>query len=137
MKKKNVIFSVALFALGVLIMLAPISFAKVCPVGEKVMKCFWTGRVVVFLGIGTALISAIRFFIASNDFAFAADFATAINAAGVILFPTAIIGVCGNHAMQCNAITKPSLIVLGILTLVVLAVDFALRIINRKSEKKS
>ena len=133
MKKKNVIFSVALFALGVLIMLAPISFAKVCPVGEKVMKCFWTGRVVVFLGIGTA----IRFFIASNDFAFAADFATAINAAGVILFPTALIGVCGNHAMQCNAITKPSLIVLGILTLVVLAVDFALRIINRKSEKKS
>ena len=137
MKKKNVIFSAVLLALGALIALAPISFAKVCPVGEKVMKCFWTGRVELFLGIGIALISLLRFFVRSNDFAFAADAVTAINAAGVILFPTAIIGLCGNHAMQCNAVTKPTLIVFGTLTLVAVALDFVLRILSKKSNKKS
>jgi hypothetical protein len=39
--------------------------------------------------------------------------------------------------MQCNAVTKPTLIVFGTLTLVAVALDFVLRILSKKSNKKS
>lgn len=39
----------------------------------------------------------------------------ALNAVGIIIFPTALIGVCGKATMHCHEVTQPTLIVLGIL----------------------
>ena len=60
MKKVNVFFSLLITGLGAFTAIAPYSFAHVCEVGEKVMKCHWTGRIELFLGITIALLGLLK-----------------------------------------------------------------------------
>ena len=108
--KKNLVFSITLLLLAVLVAAAPYSFAKVCDVSEKVMKCLCGNSKYLRLGLDAGIIA---------------------NAAGIILFPTLLIGVCGMPSMHCHSVTQPTLIVLGILLLAVSAVDTVLSLRSR------
>ena len=130
--KKNLIFSIVLFVLGVLAAFAPYTFAKVCDVGEKVMKCHWTARAELFTGLVIAFLALLRFFAKSDALFLGLDAGIFANALGVILFPCVLIGVCGMASMHCHAVTKPVLLVLGILLLVALAADVLVRLRGRK-----
>lgn len=130
--KKNVIFSIVLLLLAALVAAAPYSFAKVCDAGEKVMKCHWTARAELFLGLAAALLSLLRFSGKSRQFLLGLDLGIIVNAAGIILMPTALIGVCGMASMHCHSVTRPVLIVLGILILTVASLDAALNARSRK-----
>lgn len=129
--KKNLVFSITLLLLAVLVAAAPYSFAKVCDVSEKVMKCHWTARAELFLGISTALLALLRFCGNSKYLRLGLDAGIIANAAGIILFPTLLIGVCGMPSMHCHSVTQPTLIVLGILLLAVSAVDTVLSLRSR------
>lgn len=124
--KKNLVFSIVLLLLAALVAAAPYSFAKVCELSEKVMKCHWTARAELFLGISTALLALLRFCGKSKQLRLGLDAGIIANAAGVILFPTLLIGVCGMPSMHCHSVTQPTLIVLGVLLLAVTALDIAL-----------
>ena len=130
--KKNVIFSIVLLLLAALVAAAPYSFAKVCDAGEKLMKCHWTARAEPFLGLAAALLSLLRFSGKSRQFLLGLDLGIIVNAAGIILMPTALIGVCGMASMHCHSVTRPVLIVLGILILTVASLDAALNARSRK-----
>ena len=118
MKKINVVLSVLGAVLGVLVALAPYSFASVCEVGEKVMKCHWTARIELFLGISITLLGLLKFVSPDAKYQLGLNAGILVNALGVILTPTLLIGVCGMKSMHCAAVTKPTLIVFGILILV-------------------
>lgn len=117
--KKNIVFAVVIFILGTLVALAPYSFAKVCEVGEKVMKCHWTARTELFLGIAIALLALLKFISKDVKFQLALNAAIAVDTLGVILTPSILIGVCGMAKMHCHSVTRPVWIVLGILLLIV------------------
>ncbi len=119
MKKVNVIFSLLILLLGALTAIAPYSFAHVCEVGEKVMRCHWTGRIELFLGISLAVLGLLKLISADSKYQLGLNAGIILNAAGVILTPTLLIGVCGMKSMHCAAVAKPTLIVLGILILVI------------------
>ena len=118
MKKVNVIFSVLIFVLGALTAIAPYSFAHVCEVGEKVMRCHWTGRIELFLGISVAVLALLKLISSDSKYQFGLNAGILVNALGVILTPTLLIGVCGMKSMHCASVSKPTLIVFGILILV-------------------
>ena len=118
MKKVNVIFSLLILVLGALTAIAPYSFAHVCEVGEKVMKCHWTGRIELFLGISIAVLGLLKLISADAKYQLGLNAGILVNALGVILTPTLLIGVCGMKSMHCAAVTKPTLIVFGILILI-------------------
>ena len=130
--KKNIVFSVALLLLAALVAAAPYSFAKVCDAGEKVMKCHWTARAELFLGLASVFLALLRFSGRSRQFLLGLDLGIFVNAAGIILFPTVLIGVCGMASMHCHSVTRPVLIVLGILLLTVSALDAALSLRRKK-----
>ena len=130
--KKNIVFSVALLLLAALVAAAPYSFAKVCDAGEKVMKCHWTARAELFLGLASVFLALLRFSGRSRQFLLGLDLGIFVNAAGIILFPTVLIGVCGMASMHCHSVTRPVLIVLGILLLTVSALDAALSLRSKK-----
>lgn len=130
--KKNIVFSVALLLLAALVAAAPYSFAKVCDAGEKVMKCHWTARAELFLGLASVFLALLRFSGKSRQFLLGLDLGIFVNAAGIILFPTVLIGVCGMASMHCHSVTRPVLIVLGILLLTVSALDAALSLRSKK-----
>ena len=118
MKKVNVIFSLLILVLGALTAIAPYSFAHVCEVGEKVMKCHWTGRIELFLGISIAVLGLLKLISADAKYQLGLNAGILVNALGVILTPTVLIGVCGMKSMHCVTVSKPTLIVFGILILV-------------------
>ena len=130
--KKNIVFSVALLLLAALVAAAPYSFAKVCDAGEKVMKCHWTARAELFLGLASVFLALLRFSGRSRQFLLGLDLGIFVNAAGIILFPTVLIGVCGMASMHCHSVTRPVLIVLGILLLTVSALDATLSLRSKK-----
>ncbi|HBG66344.1 MAG TPA: DUF4418 domain-containing protein [Treponema sp.] len=135
MKKSRVVFSAVLLALALLAAVAPYTFAKVCPLGETVMRCHWTARAVLFTGLCAAAFALLRFFARPESFLLGLDAAIIADAAGIILFPTVLIGVCGGSRMHCHAVTQPALIVLGILLLAVAAADAVLLFRGRRSGK--
>ncbi len=118
MKKLNFVFAVFFVVLGVLVAAAPYSFAHVCELGEKIMKCHWTVRVELFLGLSIAVFGLLKFLSSDANFQLGLNFGILINALGVLLTPTVLIGVCGMKKMHCHAVTKPTLIVFAILILV-------------------
>ena len=124
--KKNVVFALIIFVLGVLVALAPYSFAKVCEVGEKVMKCHWTARIEFFLGIAIAALALLKFVSSNAKFQLGLNAGIAVNALGVILAPTVLIGVCAMSKMHCHSVTRPVWLVFGILLLVAVSLQTVL-----------
>ncbi len=118
MKKLNFVFAVIFIVLGALVAAAPYSFAHVCEVSEKIMKCHWTARAELFLGLSIVVLGFLKFLSSDANFQLGLNFGILINALGVLLTPTVLIGVCGMKKMHCHAVTKPTLIVFAILILV-------------------
>ena len=119
MKKSNLIFAFFFVLLGLLTAIAPYSFAHVCEHGEKIMKCFWTARIELFLGLSIAILGLVKVFARDSGFQLGLNIGIILNAAGVFLTPTVLIGVCAMKKMHCHAVAQPVLVVFGILILVV------------------
>ena len=117
MKKVNVIFASIFVVLGALVAIAPYSFAHVCEAGEKVMKCHWTARIELFLGLSIAILGLLKLISSDTKYQLGLNAGIFVNTIGAILTPTVLIGVCGMKNMHCASVTKPVLIVFGILLL--------------------
>ena len=131
MKIKKIIFGVLLFVAGLLVAIGPFTFAHVCELGEKVMKCHWTSRIELLLGVTVSLLAVLRFLLKSDDFTLGLDAAIFAEGVGILLVPTALIGVCGKAMMHCHSVTKPFLIVSGILIAVISAAEIVLTLISK------
>ena len=82
------------------------------------MKCHWTGRIELFLGISVAVLALLKLISSDSKYQLGLNAGILANALGVIFTPTLLIGVCGMKSMHCAAVAKPTLIVFGILILV-------------------
>lgn len=134
-----IIFATVTAVLGILIAVAPQTFASVCKVTEKPMKCFWTARAEIFLGISIAVFAALQIVFALKNLNIQANIAFSlaivVNAIGVILVPSALIGVCAKPMMHCHSVTKPFLIVAAILIIFAVALQTSLALVQ--SSKKT
>ena len=133
-----IIFAAVTVVLGILIAVAPQTFASVCKVTEKPMKCFWTARAEIFLGISIAVFAVLQIIFALKESNIQANlaltFAIITNAIGVILVPSALIGVCAKPMMHCHSVTKPFLIVAAILIILAVALQTALVLLQRSKK---
>lgn len=117
--KRRVLDSLPLIALGLVIALGPQLFFKVCDTSEKVMKCFWTGRTELGIGVVIAILGLLLLVFRSPSVRLGLVIGVFLVSILSVLVPTVLIGVCGMATMQCRVHTLPSLIVSGILTAVV------------------
>ncbi|MGN0728377.1 DUF4418 family protein [Treponema sp.] len=133
-----IIFAAVTAVLGILVAVAPQTFASVCKVTGKPMKCFWTARAEIFLGISIAVFAALQILFALKNLNtqanIALNLAIAVNAIGVILVPSALIGVCAKPMMHCHSVTKPFLIVAAILIILIAALQTALALVQRSNK---
>ena len=133
-----IIFAAVTVVLGILIAVAPQTFASVCKVTKKPMKCFWTARAEIFLGISIAVFAVLQIIFALKESNIQANlaltFAIITNAIGVILVPSALIGVCAKPMMHCHSVTKPFLIVAAILIILAVALQTALALLQRSKK---
>ena len=133
-----IIFATVTAVLGILVAVAPQTFASVCKVTEKPMKCFWTARAEIFLGISIAVFAVLQIIFALKESNIQANLALTLaiitNAIGVILVPSALIGVCAKPIMHCHSVTKPFLIVAAILIILAVALQTALALLQRSKK---
>lgn len=121
---KNKLFaSIPSIILGILIAIAPLTFAKVCKTeGGMHMACYYTGRAALGIGIVIAVLGIVALFVKENV-RIGLSIAVIVNSLLMIAVPTFLIGVCKSPMMHCASVTRPTLIVLSVLALVFAAIS--------------
>lgn len=121
---KNKLFaSIPSIILGILIAIAPLTFAKVCQTeGGMHMACYYTGRAALGIGLVIAVLGIVALFVKENV-RIGLSIAVIVNSLLMIAVPTFLIGVCKSSMMHCASVTRPTLIVLSVLALVFAAIS--------------
>lgn len=121
---KNKLFaSIPSIILGILIAIAPLTFAKVCQSeGGMHMACYYTGRAALGIGLVIAVLGIVALFVKENV-RIGLSIAVIVNSLLMIAVPTFLIGVCKSPMMHCASATRPTLIVLSVLALVFAAIS--------------
>lgn len=124
---KNKLFaSIPSIILGILIAIAPLTFAKVCQSeGGMHMACYYTGRAALGIGLVIAVLGIVALFVKENV-RIGLSIAVIVNSLLMIAVPTFLIGVCKSSMMHCASVTRPTLIVLSVLALVFAAISLYL-----------
>ena len=116
---KKYIVGALIVIIGLLVFSAPFGFAHVCfPKADgSFMKCHWMGEAVRMLG---GLITALGvIFLLSKRSRIGIAFSNIGLGVCLILLQTVVIGTCKNTAMHCNVYTKPVILLLAILLIVI------------------
>ena len=134
---KNKLFaSLHAIIFGILIAIAPLTFAKPCSTGGmskmskmpkmhmmmQPMACYYTGRAAVGIGLVIAVLGIIALFVKENV-RIGLNIAVVVNALLMLAVTTFLIGVCKSPMMHCASVMRPTLIVLSVLALVFAAVS--------------
>ncbi|XKM14309.1 DUF4418 family protein [Orbaceae bacterium ac157xtp] len=119
----KLLISVLVFLIGLLVITVPLYIFPVCNpmvmddghghTSIKMMKCFWTAR--AELGIGLVVIAcSLVLFIAKNALIrLGISYALIFIALLIGAIPTVLIGICPNTMMLCNMGTLPALMLLS------------------------
>lgn len=121
--------AIILVVLGILLLVGPWTFAPVCEMGgmfaklangkDLVMPCGWTARAEIGVGALTILAGLLLAFTKS------AETKRVIGFFGIglgilsFLFPLYITKMCGMAEHPCNLVTKPVLVILGVVIIAV------------------
>ncbi len=81
------------------------------------MKCHWTAIASISLAVPLLAIGIMQWFSKRKETQRALSLLGAMLGAFIILFPTALIGVCAHPDATCNLIMRPALIFMGTLVI--------------------
>lgn len=134
--KKRITVGTLFIILGLLISLGPSTIFAVCgPMDDgKFMKCHWTARAELGIGLGIVLLAVLSIVFASKEVRAGLLLGIATLSSNSILIPTALIGVCGGEHMQCNALTRPALLVIGVISIIIALVQAVILLRKKESE---
>ncbi|NMM93216.1 DUF4418 family protein [Bifidobacterium oedipodis] len=114
---KKLFAAVPTIVLGALIAIAPQTFAHACQGHDVPGACHYSQQAATGIGIVILLLGVIALFVEAKV-RIGLNIAAALNAILLIAVPTVLIGVCSGAMMHCRAVMLPTLIVLGVLTIV-------------------
>ncbi len=96
------------------------------------MKCYWTARAELAVGIPMALTGLLLAFSKRKETQRNLAIAGAGLGVAAIALPTLLIGVCASNVMVCNSVMRPALILMGSLAGVLALANVAMSL--RKGE---
>ncbi len=118
---KKIFAAVSQALMGVLIAVAPRTFAHVCPVKGTPMACHYTAQAALGIGVVIVALAVIGLFVA-DAVRMGLDIANIMLGLLTFAMPTVLIGVCKGSMMHCHMVTLPTLTVFGVLLAVFAAV---------------
>jgi hypothetical protein len=134
--------AISLVLLAVLIAIVPI-FSDCLSAGRMLtladgreipMKCHWTGRAELGLGLPLLAVGLTMFFSRRKESYRNLGIVGVMLGVVTILLPTTLIGVCGSPDMPCHSIMQPALTLMGIL---VIGISLAAVILNWRREQET
>jgi hypothetical protein len=121
---KNRIFpGISFILLGLLIAIGPFTLFRVCEWDMMIMKCFWTARTELGIGILIAILGILTLLFTSSRIRLGLSITAALNGILILLIPTALIGVCEEPLLPCRVLTLPSLVILSSILIVISLVN--------------
>ena len=96
------------------------------------MKCHWTGRAELGLGLPILTVGLLMGFSRRKESLRGLGLVGIALGIVVILLPTVLIGVCGNPDMPCHAIMRAALILMGVL---LVGISLAVSVVNWRGEQ--
>ncbi len=91
--------------------------------GTTEMKCYWTARAELALGIPMALTGLLMVFSRRKETQRNLAIVGAGLGAAAIAVPAVLIGVCASSMMICNSVMRPALILMGTVAIGLAAVS--------------
>lgn len=125
LKNKDKVFALIFLILAVVLHFIPGNIATVCPAMPDggFMKCHWTGEVIKALGILIAVIALLMllnaFVLKKEGLGLGLGMANLAVGVFTMLTPLHIIGTCPNPMMHCNVATKPAILLVSGIFIVV------------------
>jgi hypothetical protein len=77
------------------------------------MKCLWSARGALVVGVSLAVVGALLFFARRKETRRALSIVGALLGLSAILLPTTLIGTCASDGAVCNTTMKPIMLVAG------------------------
>ena len=119
---KNKLFaSVPNILFGALIAIAPQTFAHACTGHDMPGACHYSQQAATGIGV-VILVLGVVDLVVNAQVRIGLNISAIANALRLLAVPTFLIGICKGAMMHCRMVMLPTLIVLGVLTLVFAAV---------------
>lgn len=119
---KNKLFASVLNILfGALIAIAPQTFAHACSGHDMPGACHYSQQAATGIGVVILVLGVVALFI-NAQVRIGLNIAAIANAVLLLAVSTFLIGICKGAMMHCRMVMLPTLIVLGVLTLVFAAI---------------
>ena len=119
---KNKLFaSVPNILFGTLIAIAPQTFAHACSGHDMPGACHYSQQAATGIGVVILVLGVVALFV-NAQVRIGLNIAAIANVLLLLAVPTFLIGICKGAMMHCRMVMLPTLIVLGVLTLVFAAV---------------
>lgn len=134
--KKRIGFAIVDFIIGVLLIVGPKTLFKVCDTSEMVMKCHWSSRAVIGVGILYILLSVLIVVFKQQGEQILLGILTIALGIIAILIPSVLIGGCSNSMMNCQSLTFPVIYLLAAISIVaaIIYLIYSVKVVG-KSEK--
>lgn len=117
--KNRIITGIFFLVTGLLISLGPTYLFKVCEaMGDDFMKCHWTARAEIGIGLLLAVFGVISIVVSSVHIRLGLHIGAGLTGILAASVPTVLIGVCAMPGMHCHAIAAPSILVISLLVVV-------------------
>ncbi len=134
MNKIRFIYGIITFIVGLVLSVGLQTVFEVCPVTEKIMKCHWSGRALI--GIGVILIIAsilIILFKKPGEQKILIINVLALDVVG-ILIPKVLIGGCSDSMMTCQSLSYPVVYLVSGISIVISVIYFIYLLKVNKNE---
>ena len=129
--KAQPLVGVILTALSTLLVVGLLTFARPCDAhGGVASSCVWASRAVLGAGVVAFVLSAVRIF--ERDEGERRGLCLGVALVGVLVacLPGALIELCADASMTCNAVMRPFCMGVGIALAVVGGGDLTLRLVR-------
>jgi len=121
--KNRVGIGIVYLIVGVLLIVGPQTFIPVCPQGEKIMKCFWTQRAELGVGILFIASGGCVLLAKSELIRFGISISNVFLGVFTLLIPSVLIGGCKKLDMACRSITFPIFYVIASVVIIISLVN--------------
>ncbi len=128
--RKNIITECIQVILCIVLAAGMFTFLKTCPAKEDgtFMSCHWAGRVITAIGIVILILSIVNLLVKSVKIKIGLTIAIILNQILCALVPGVIVKTCMMNTMRCNSCTKPGVIVLSSIIVIVSIINLVLYI---------